>query len=236
MFSDALTLFQKVWLEGLIMLLITFGVMIVGMIILYIPLVAGAFIIDGTGSIEPSEEASILLLIGMFLVYVFLIAFMGFLTTGLLAAFYRQVRLRHQGLKKDRSVSWGMFFKKGYAGKLFLISLATTGISLVALLLCVFPAFYVAIPLQFVGVVFAFNLKLSLNEIITASFNIGTKKWGIAFALIIVSSLLAQMAGLILCGIGILFTASFVHLPVCFIYKEVVGFYEEDETIARIGA
>ena len=92
------------------------------------------------------------------------------------------------------------------------------------------------IPLQFIAIIFAFNPDLSVKELITVCFNIGTKKWGITFLLTIVCSLLAQFAGLLLCGIGVIFTASFVYLPVYFIYKEVIGFHEDDDAIAQIGA
>lgn len=235
-FSDALALFQKVWLQGFVMLLITYGVMLGVMFILYLPLLAGVFIMDGTGNIEPSGGASIIFLIGIFIFYVLLIGSMSFFTMGLQAAFYRQVRMKDRGVTHDRNFSWGMFFKKKYAKKLFLLSLATAGISIGAALLCVIPIFYVAVPLQFVTVIYAFNHELSLKEILSVSFNIGTKKWGVAFLLIIVSSLLAQIVGIIMCGIGILFTASFVFLPVYLVYKEVIGFYEDEDAIAQIGA
>jgi hypothetical protein len=129
-----------------------------------------------------------------------------------------------------------MLFKKQYMSKLLGLSLATVGIGIAAYLLCLIPIFYVIVPLQFISVIFAFNPELSVKEVIYSSFNLGTKKWFIAFGLLFVSTILAQLAGMIMCVIGVLFTASFVYLPAYFIYKEVVGFYEDDEAIAQIGA
>ncbi|WP_299214896.1 hypothetical protein [uncultured Dokdonia sp.] len=235
-FNNAFSLFQKIWLQGFLMQLIIFSVVFGVMFILYIPLMAGVFILDGGEGVEVSDAASILFLIGICVFYIVVIAAMSFFSMGLQAAFYRQVRMRDRGLESEQGVNWGMFFKKKYIKKLFVLSLATVGIGIASYLLCVVPIFYVIIPLQFISVIFAFNPELSVKEVIYASFNLGTKKWLIAFLLIIVSGLLAQFAGLILCGIGVLFTASFVYLPPYFIYKEVVGFYEDDDAIAQIGA
>ena len=70
-------------------------------------------------------------------------------------------------------------------------------------------------------------------KIVKLSFSLGTKKWFITFGLIFVSAILG-MLGIIACGIGILFTISIAYLPVYFIYREVVGF-EEDDEIMKIG-
>ncbi|WP_299769637.1 hypothetical protein [uncultured Dokdonia sp.] len=235
-FSKAFNLFQKIWVEGFVMQLIVFGVLVGVMFVLYIPMLAGVLIVDTTTFETSSELPGIIFLIGMFFFYLFFIMAMIFFSTGLQAAFYRQIRMKDRGMENERGVSWGMFFKKKYFTKLLLHSLATLGIVVASYLLCFFPILYAIVPLQFISVIFAFNPELSVKELITASFTIGTKKWGIAFGLTIVCSFLAQMVGFMMCGIGVLFTASFVYLPVYFIYKEVIGFYEDDETIAQIGA
>ena len=51
------------------------------------------------------------------------------------------------------------------------------------------------------------------------------------FGLVIVSSILAEVVGLLLCGIGIFATASFIYLPTYYIYKEVVGFDDNSTDI-----
>ena len=75
---------------------------------------------------------------------------------------------------------------------------------------------------------FAFNPELSVGDIVKASFKLGHKKWLLAFGLILVSLLLAQIVGMLLCGIGTLFTAAFVYHPTYLIYKEVIGFGSGD--------
>jgi uncharacterized membrane protein len=81
---------------------------------------------------------------------------------------------------------------------------------------------------------FAFNPELSASNIIKASFGLGNKKWLLAFGLIIISSILAQIIGFLMCFIGLFVTSSFVYLPIYFIYKEVVGFDESNE-LSQIG-
>ena len=89
------------------------------------------------------------------------------------------------------------------------------------------------VPLSFFSVVFANNPELTETEIVKLSFNLGNKKWFITFGLMIVTGILG-MLGIIACGIGVLFTISIVYLPVYFIYRDVVGF-EDDDEIQHIG-
>ena len=105
--------------------------------------------------------------------------------------------------------------------------LASVGIAIIAALLCYLPIFYVMVPLTYFGFIFAFNPELSVNDIIKISFKLGNKKWLISFGLMIVASLMSQIVGLILCGIGVLFTAAFVFHRFDLIYKSVVGFENE---------
>ena len=46
--------------------------------------------------------------------------------------------------------------------KVIILSLATLGISIAAMLLCIIPLFYVMVPLQLLVIMFAFNPKLSV--------------------------------------------------------------------------
>ena len=115
-------------------------------------------------------------------------------------------------------------FKKDYLGKAVLLGLMTAGISIVALLLCGLPMIYAAIPINFIPLFFAFNPELTAQEIIKASFKLGTKKWFLAFGLMFISGILAQFVGMMLCFVGIFFTASFSLIPQYFIYKKTIGF------------
>jgi hypothetical protein len=77
--------------------------------------------------------------------------------------------------------------------------------------------------------IFAFNPELSVGDIVSASFKLGHKKWLLSFGLLIVSGILAEIVGLLMCGIGVLFTAAFVYHPTYFIYKNVIGFENDSE-------
>ena len=89
------------------------------------------------------------------------------------------------------------------------------------------------VPLSLLPVIYAFNPELSMSNLIKASFDLGNKKWFITFGLTIVAGFLAQIVGMLLCGIGIFFTASFAAIPIYFVYKEVIGF--EDTEFKQIG-
>jgi uncharacterized protein (DUF927 family) len=78
-------------------------------------------------------------------------------------------------------------------------------------------------------VIYAFNPDLSISEIIKLSFDLGNKKWLITFGIVIVASLLAGIVGMLMCLVGIYITASFSYLPPYLIYKDVVGFEDENE-------
>ena len=85
------------------------------------------------------------------------------------------------------------------------------------------------VPFSLFALIFAFNPELNVGDIVKISFKLGHKKWLLIFGLIFVCSLLAQVVGFILCGIGTLFTAAFVYHPTYLIYKEVIGFDNDDE-------
>lgn len=82
------------------------------------------------------------------------------------------------------------------------------------------------------NVIFAFNPELSTSEIVKAGFKLGNKKWLLTFGLIIISGLIAEIIGLLMCCVGIFVTASFAYLPAYFIYKESVGFDENNDNEA----
>jgi len=121
------------------------------------------------------------------------------------------------------------YLKKPYLGKVIKLALLTFGITLLATLLCVVPLIYVIVPVTLMNVIFAFNPEMTASEIVKAGFDLGNKKWLITFGLIIVSALLAQVIGMLMCVIGVLVTASFSYLPAYFIYKESVGLHNSDD-------
>ena len=79
------------------------------------------------------------------------------------------------------------------------------------------------------NVIFAFNPEQSVSDIIKSGFALGNKKWLVTFGLVIVSSILASMVGMMMCFIGVFVTASFAYIPAYYIYKESIGFDSEEE-------
>lgn len=232
-FGEAFELFKKTWGEGILMLLLSTILVIPAVLILYIPIFAAA----ASGIPESSIEAGNLspwYMITFGLLFLPVMALVQTIVLGLTAGYYRVVKEKDLGLGSGRANMF-MFLKKEYLGKLFLLSIMSLGIALLAVILCYLPVFYVAVPIGLIPIILAFNPELTAKEILKASFKLGNKKWVLLFGLIIVSYLLSSIVGMLLCGIGILFTSSFVYLPYYLVYKHSVGF-EETDKISQIEA
>jgi len=174
---------------------------------------------------------------GMSIIYILFVVVgifvLGAVSVALNAAFFRIMKMLDHGEAVATGDFW-YFLKGKYLSKTFMLMIITVLISIPSALLCYIPLLYVMVPMSFFAVIFAFNPELSVGDIVKLSFNLGTKKWLLAFGLIMISSLLAEIVGFLLCGIGLLFTAAFVYHPVYIIYKEVMGFDDEGE-INQIG-
>ena len=174
-----------------------------------------------------SFDPSVILII-VYSVVVFAMVFViQAISLGIIAHFFRA--LRKADLDTDEDIGGYFIYLKGEnLSKLFVISLVTFLISIAAVLMCYLPIFYVMVPLHLIQVIFAFNEKLSVSDLVKASFKLGNKYWLIAFGLIILSSFIAQL-GILLCVVGIFVTAFFVYLPMYYFYKDTIGFDEESE-------
>lgn len=225
-FSKSIDLFKKVWVQGFLHLLITLLVVLPLIFVIYIPIFALAGLAGYEGGNAygdyPSEELSV----GLVILFIVLVLVISIITTalqfGITAHYYRVCKQVDLGLSETSS--YFMFLKGKYFGKILVIAIATFGIVLLAALLCYLPVFYVMVPLQLLGVIFAFNPDLSANDLIKASFKLGNKIWLVAFGLILISSILSQLVGMLLCFVGIFFTASFIYIPIYYMYKNTIGF------------
>ena len=231
-FSQSIELFKKTWVQGLVMLLITMLLMLPFYIIMYIPLIAMGIFDPEAMQQNNSPEDMLMYMLPFYLMLFVFSFFIMIIAFGMKASFYRICKAKD--FNEATADDYFYFFKKPYLGKTIKLSLASAGITLIAALLCYFPVIYVAVPITLVNVIYAFNPDLTISNIIKLGFELGNKKWLITFGLIIVAGMLAQFAGLMLCGIGVLVTASFAYLPPYFIYKEVIGFDEKDD-IMKIG-
>lgn len=229
-FGKSIELFKKVWLQGMVHILLLMIVIVPMVLVMYIPIFAlvGIFGVENNyGSYEyPSEELSIgLMFLFIVLIFVVLIVASAF-QLGITAHFYRVCKQVDLGLPETSS--YFMFLKGKYLGKVFTLAIAKFGIIILAASLCYLPIFYVIVPLQLLMAIFAFNPDLSASDLIATSFKFGNKKWVLVFGLVMISSMLASTVGYILCGIGLLATTSFVHLPVYYVYKDTIGFGDDE--------
>lgn len=224
--SKSFELFKKTWVDALMHALITFLVIIPFMIIVYVPLfpLYAGMLNDGGGpadinSIVQGASAAMLFI---WVMVIFLLSFL--IQPFILSIVGNFLKVCKNKDLNEAGTSSGYFgLLKMHFGKLLLLSLATTGIALLATLMCYLPIFYVMVPLQLFLPVFVFNESLSASEIVKASFKLGNKYWLLLFGLILVSGLLSSL-GILLCGVGVIVTSYYQYIVVYYFYKDAVGF------------
>lgn len=139
--------------------------------------------------------------------------------------------LKKEDLGEDEEVGGYFTLLKTHFNKILLLTLATTGIAIIASLLCVLPIYYVIIPLHWIFPIFIFNKNLSTSEIIKAAFKFGNKNW-LMFALTgWICSMIASL-GVYACYVGILFTGFFTYVATYVAYRDTIGF-ETPEQIEK---
>lgn len=230
--SESIELFKKTWVQGFLLQVFNFIIALPFIIILYVPLI-GVMVTNAENGYDNSETwstffAGMSLLYVLFIIVVVLV--LGSVQVALNAAFFRIMKkLDHN--ESTVTNDFFYFLKGSYLSKAFVLMIVSILISIPAILLCYIPFIYVIVPMSYFSFFFAFNPDLSVGDIVKASFGLGNKKWLISFGLLIVSSLLAQIVGLLLCLVGVLFTAAFVYHPTYLIYKHVIGFDENDQVL-----
>lgn len=210
-------LFKKIWLQGFITLLLTFVTLLPFYVILYIPMIAVG--ITDPEAIQNHELPTMVVIAMSILAPVCAI---GMATFGLAlnAAFLKICRQKDLG--EEAKDDYFFFFREGRLGKVFTLALYILGISILGMLACGVGLFYVIVPLSLIPAFLAFSEELTALEMVKASFTLGNKNWLVVFGLIFVSAIIAQL-GLLVCCIGILFTAMFGKVPAYFMYKDGVG-------------
>ncbi|WP_417200436.1 hypothetical protein [Bizionia sp.] len=227
-FSDAFDLFKKTWVQGFLLQIITFIIVLPFILLLYLPLLGIIISQATTGDQDPEAFQAYFAGLGIMYMLFFIagILVLSVVSLALNAGFFRIMkRLDHN--EPIKTSDFFYFLKGKYFGKLLILMFAALFISLIAVMLCVLPIIYVVVPIYFFSIIFAFNPELSAGDIIKASFKLGNKKWLLVFGLTIIASLLAQIVGMLMCGIGILVTAPFVYHPMYLVYKNVIGFEDE---------
>lgn len=222
-FSRSIDLFKKVWLQGFIILLLTFVVILPFYIVLYIPMIALG--ITDPEALQHNELPPLAAIAMAILFPVFALGVTTF-ALALNAAFLKMCREKDLG--KESSDDYFYFFKEGRLGKVFILALYTFGLSILGAMACGIGMFYVIVPVSLIPTFLAFSNELSPLEMVKASFTLGNKNWLVIFGLVFVSAFVAQL-GLVLCCVGILFTAMLAKVPTYYMYKDGVGFNEVEE-------
>jgi hypothetical protein len=236
-FNQSIELFKQVWVQGLITVVLNMVLAIPVIMMIYIPLIfmglfesitsssAGNFGYDTNSGPDVSPLAAGVLIV----LYVFAMIALSTISIALRAAFYRICKIKDlQEMERD---DYFYFLKKPYLSKSIHLGLAYLGITFVATLMCFIPVIYAIVPLSYIFVVYAFNPDKSVSEIVKLSFELGNKKWLITFGLLVVCGFLAGIVGFLLCFIGIYVTQSFSYLSPYLIYKDIVGFNEDEDTL-----
>ncbi len=232
-FDKCIKLFKQVWLQGFLTILIA-ALLTVPFYFLF------TFLLEaiGVNVSDPSQlgDFSFGNLISFYstnaLYNIPLSIITSFISLTMVAGFYRICKQKES--KESESENYFYFFKGEYFNKMLIIALIYTAIMTLSQMICMVPYIYTVVPLMYFSAIFAFNSERSAEEIIKISFMIGNKKWLISFGAIFVTGILGCL-GVLACGIGVLFTMPLVYLPVYVIYKEIVGFDEDDE-IMKIGS
>lgn len=233
-FGDMLTfsynLFMKVWKQGAMHTLVVMIFVIPFLLLVYVPIIVMSMQASRHSYYDPYYydygpetwfDNPLLLVIWLIVVFV-LIFLMQAAALGINAHFYKVCRIVDTESGEDEG-GYFDYFKNGGFMKILVLSLATFGIAMAALLLCYLPIFYVMVPLQLIVPIFAFNPKLSVNEIVKAAFKLGHKHWIYVFGLALIAGNVAQL-GILACFVGIIFTACITYLPIYYFYKHTIGF------------
>lgn len=242
-FGDVLTqsynLFLKIWQQGAMHTLIVILFVIPFLILVYVPIIFMSFAAqrysdpyyyEYGSDYGSAMDFSIPFIIIYFVVLFVLILIVQTISLGVNAHFYKVCRIVDMETGEPEG-GYFDFFKNGGFVKIFVLSLATFGIAIAAILCCYLPIFYVMVPLQLILPIFTFNPKLSVNEIVKAAFKLGHKHWIYVFGLALIAGNVAQL-GILACIVGFIFTACIVYLPIYFFYKNTIGF--DDVTSAEV--
>lgn len=226
LFNESVSLFKKVWVQGLILQLLTAIIMLPALIGFYISYFNLVFNMSSNGVIDSPDfiqelislhEISDLLWLYLFLIVASLISYV------LCLGFFRVIRQIDQGEAFIFSELF-YFFKSESIRKSLGVGVTYVIISITAALLCFFPSFYVIVPLMFFLPVYVYNSKLCISDIVQISFSLGNKKWGITFLTLFLNAMLIYVISLVTFGLGGIFVSCFIYLPQYIIYKKVIGF------------
>ncbi|MEP0213992.1 MAG: hypothetical protein ABJD66_12295 [Cellulophaga sp.] len=228
LFNKGIELFKVVWLPGFVTVLFSTLLTLLLVLVMYTPLIALGIL--NAEAFERQDPPVIYTFFSMVIMPIIMMCIFA-VNLLLMAGFYRICRA------KDAKLNTGghfYYFKKQYMIKAFILASITIGLATLGMLACGLGLIYLGVPLALFPVFLAFEEELSAVEIVKASFALGNKNWLVLFGVIFVMGLIAQL-GVILCVVGILFTAMLARIPIYYAYKDGVGF-KDDDTEDRLKA
>ncbi|WP_437398265.1 hypothetical protein [Flagellimonas lutimaris] len=216
-FNNSIELFKKVWLQGFITLILTFVSILPFYLMIYLPMIA-----MGISNPDVFDHQEMPPAFAGLMSLIMPISTVGVMTIGIClnAAFLRICR--KYDLNELGRDDYFFYFKKEYLTKALILSLIMVGLSFLGILACGIGIIYLVVPMSLFPAFFAFDKELSALEIVKSGFALGNKNWLMIFLLVLVAGLVSQL-GVILCLVGVLFTAMFSKIPIYFIYKDAVG-------------
>ncbi len=217
-FSRSVDLFKKVWLQGFITLLLTVVTILPFYIMLYIPMIALGITDPG---ILRSDDPPLVVVLSMSILFPIVMIGITTFALALNAAFLKICK--QKDFERPDNDDYFYFFREGRLGKILLIALLMIGLSILGVLTCGLGIFYLIVPMSLFPAFIAFNEEMTALEMVKASFKLGNKHWFVIFGLVVVMAIVAEL-GILLCCVGVLFTAMLAKIPVYFIYKDGVGF------------
>ena len=165
LFNESVSLFKKVWVQGLILQLISGLIMLPVLIGFYIPYFELVTSMSSNGVIDTPDFMPELIsaygISGILWLYLFL-AVVSLFSYILYLGFFRVIRQIYHGEAFVFSELF-YFFKTASIRKSLGLSVTYITISAIAVLLCFFPFIYVIVPLMFLLPVYAYNPDLSIS-------------------------------------------------------------------------
>lgn len=117
---------------------------------------------------------------------------------------------------------------------LIVIHIAIMILSMVGLMLCILPGFYIMTALSLAPMIYWFNKEVSFGEALTGSLKVVNKNFfNVLFTFIIL--ILISIAGVFLCYVGIFVTVPMAYAGFYFIYKQIFMKEENYNEIDEIG-
>lgn len=143
------------------------------------------------------------------------------LVLALTAGYFRMVQKVDRGHEVQVMQIFN-FLRPQYFTKALVLSAVSMLLALAGTLLLLIPLIYLMVPLALLPLIMGIHPNFTTREMLSASFLMGHRYWWICMGLLLLMGLLAQLIGLMLCGIGVFFTASLTYLPLYLLHKHAL--------------